>query len=140
LRLWWCERLGIPWTPHPWEALAEWRWGPSASDPEPGIVIDRPDPARRRLALESSGTGPGDAFEGDPEEWGSRSAGGEPIPDPGPDPDAPYPPAWFAPDELPDFDDPRNLVPTHLVRESTGPEERAAIRAEAAGVDQPIEL
>jgi hypothetical protein len=35
----------------PWDELALWRWGPE-SEPA-GIIIDRPDPARRRLALES---------------------------------------------------------------------------------------
>jgi TubC N-terminal docking domain len=67
----------------PWDELALWRWGTApdpepgidpasprnqtlnqtwgpAPDTEPGIIIDRPDPARRRLALE--------ALDDDPEE------------------------------------------------------------------------
>ena len=46
-----------------WPVLARRRWGLSIGSIVPGIVIDRPDPARRRLALESLGTGPGDAHE-----------------------------------------------------------------------------
>ena len=46
--------------PARWEDLARQRWGPAVGDPEPGIIIDRPDPARRRLALEALGDGPGD--------------------------------------------------------------------------------
>jgi hypothetical protein len=85
---WWSDRLGGNEAPplFSWPELAGLRWGPApdfepginpanprnqslnqtggvAPDPEPGIVIDRPDPARRRLALEALGTGPGDASE-----------------------------------------------------------------------------
>jgi CHC2 zinc finger/Toprim-like len=40
LRQWWTDRLGVPWTPYPWRHLAEQRWGPVATDPTPGIVIE----------------------------------------------------------------------------------------------------
>ena len=53
LRRWWADHLGVPFPPYSWEALAGRRWGPAVGDPEPGIVIDVPDPARRRPALES---------------------------------------------------------------------------------------
>ena len=49
--------------PYSWDHLAGMRWGPAAADPTPGIIIDEPDPARRRLALESQETGVGDAWE-----------------------------------------------------------------------------
>jgi hypothetical protein len=67
LRRWWTDRLeGIEAPPlFTWPELAAQRWGPAANDPEPGIVIDQPDPERRQLAWASLGTGPGDAFEGD---------------------------------------------------------------------------
>ena len=60
LRRWWTDRLGgNEATPlFTWDDLACWRWGPAIGDPEPGIIIDRPDPARRRLALEALGDGP----------------------------------------------------------------------------------
>ena len=51
-------RLGVAFPPYSWDDLAGWRWGPAIGDPEPGIIIDRPDPARRRLALEALGDGP----------------------------------------------------------------------------------
>jgi hypothetical protein len=47
-----------------WPTLAAQRWGPAVGDPTPGLVVDQPDPIRRRAALESLGSGPGDAFEG----------------------------------------------------------------------------
>ncbi len=55
LSRWWSDRLGGDEAPplFAWDDLAGRRWGPAADDPEPGIVIDRPDPDRRRLALES---------------------------------------------------------------------------------------
>jgi hypothetical protein len=34
-----------------WEALSALRWGPAIGDPEPGLVIDRPDRDRMRAAL-----------------------------------------------------------------------------------------
>jgi DNA polymerase family A len=37
-----------------WEQLARWRWGPARADPEGGIVIDRPDPARMLAALKAA--------------------------------------------------------------------------------------
>ena len=43
LRLWWSDYLGVRFPPYSREALAGWRWGPAAADPEPGIVIDRPE-------------------------------------------------------------------------------------------------
>jgi len=46
-RLWWSGRLGVPFPPFSWDDLAGMRWGPATGDPEPGIVIDRPDPIRR---------------------------------------------------------------------------------------------
>jgi hypothetical protein len=54
LRRWWADRLGIPWRPFGWKALADWRWGPNP-DPGPGIILDLPEPSRdepreRRLA------------------------------------------------------------------------------------------
>ena len=52
LRRFWSDHL------FPWRVLARQRWGPAVGDPEPGIIIDRPDPARRRLALEALGDGP----------------------------------------------------------------------------------
>src|SRR5205807_931796 len=66
LRRWWSDRFGGNEAPPPftWPELAGWRWG-SAPGTEPGIIIDRPDPARRRRALEALGAGPGDAFEAD---------------------------------------------------------------------------
>jgi hypothetical protein len=66
LRRWWSDRLRGREAPplFTWPELAGSRWGP-APDPEPGIIIDRPDPARRRRALEALGAGPGDAFEAD---------------------------------------------------------------------------
>jgi TubC N-terminal docking domain len=50
--------------PADWPVLSAKRWGPSSDDPSPGLVIDQPDPIRRRQALEALGTGPGDAYEG----------------------------------------------------------------------------
>ncbi len=51
----WSPKMGA--TPH----LAVHRSG----DPfVPGLVVDAPDPVRRRVAWESLGTGPGDSFEG----------------------------------------------------------------------------
>jgi len=44
LRRWWSDFLGLPFPPYPWDDLAGWRWGP-APDPEPGILVDRPDAA-----------------------------------------------------------------------------------------------
>lgn len=63
LRRWWTDRLGDHEAPplFTWDELIRW----PGLDPGPGIVVDRPDPERRRLALEALGTGPGDAFEGD---------------------------------------------------------------------------
>jgi hypothetical protein len=44
LRRWWSDRLGGGETPalFSWDDLAGWRWGPTAADPSPGIVIDEP--------------------------------------------------------------------------------------------------
>jgi hypothetical protein len=53
LRRWWADYLGVPFLPYSWEALAGWRWGPAANDSEPGLIIDTPEPTRRRLALEA---------------------------------------------------------------------------------------
>jgi hypothetical protein len=61
LRLWWADRLGVPFPPYSWPTLAGWRWGPAAADSEPGIIIDRPDSARRQVVLERLGDGPSDA-------------------------------------------------------------------------------
>jgi len=63
LRRWWTDRLGGIEAPDlfTWTELAAWRWGPF--DSLPGIIIDQPDPERRRIALASLGTGPGDAHE-----------------------------------------------------------------------------
>jgi hypothetical protein len=58
LRSWWADRLGVPFPPYPWNALAGWRWGPAAADPEPGILIDRQDPTRSRLVPETIASGP----------------------------------------------------------------------------------
>lgn len=41
-----------------WAERSTWRWGPATGDPTPGIVIDRPDPARRRAALEIAADDP----------------------------------------------------------------------------------
>jgi hypothetical protein len=38
--------------PTDWSTLAAQRWGPGLADPSPGLIVDVPDPARRRLALE----------------------------------------------------------------------------------------
>jgi hypothetical protein len=37
-----------------WNGLATWRWGPARDDSSPGIIIDRPDPARYHAALQSA--------------------------------------------------------------------------------------
>jgi hypothetical protein len=37
-----------------WAELSTCRWGPVAADPTPGIIIDRPDPARRVAAFEAA--------------------------------------------------------------------------------------
>ena len=65
LRRWWTDRLGGIANPEafPWHDLAALRWGPGIDDPEPGIIIDQPDRTRLRVAFESLGIGPGDAFE-----------------------------------------------------------------------------
>jgi hypothetical protein len=51
LRRWWSDRLGGIEPPplYTWPELVRM----PGLDPEPGIIIDRPDPARRRLALEA---------------------------------------------------------------------------------------
>jgi hypothetical protein len=48
LRRWWSDRLGGTEAPplFSWDELAGWRWGPSADDPTPGIIIDRPSRGR----------------------------------------------------------------------------------------------
>jgi hypothetical protein len=40
-----------------WEELARWRWGPARADPEGGIVIDRPNRGRMRMALQAAARG-----------------------------------------------------------------------------------
>ena len=52
LRRWWGDRLAGIVAPDlfSWSELADQRWGPAVGDPEAGIVIDRPDSERRRLA------------------------------------------------------------------------------------------
>ncbi len=54
LARWWSDRLGGNVSPSlfSWPELAGMRWS-SAPDPEPGIIIDQPDPDRRQLALET---------------------------------------------------------------------------------------
>lgn len=61
LRRWWGAILaGDPSPPtFTWDELARWRWGPALDDPEPGIIIDRPDRARMMAALEILNGGPG---------------------------------------------------------------------------------
>ena len=56
LRRWWTDRLGGTETPalFTWDELATWRWGPARDDPSPGIIIDHPDPARCRAAIEAA--------------------------------------------------------------------------------------
>jgi hypothetical protein len=53
LRRWWTDRLGGTEAPplFTWPELAALRWGTSAADPSPGIVLDRPDRARMLAAL-----------------------------------------------------------------------------------------
>lgn len=34
-----------------WEELAKLRWGPAKDDPEPGIILDHPDPDHLQDAL-----------------------------------------------------------------------------------------
>src|SRR5271157_3796602 len=46
LRCWWLPRLGG--TEALWTHLAAQRWGPALNDPNPGIIIDRPEPERIR--------------------------------------------------------------------------------------------
>jgi hypothetical protein len=60
LRRWWGDRLGGVENPRlfTWEDLTTWRWGDDP-DPGPGIIVDHPDPARRRAALETLGAGRG---------------------------------------------------------------------------------
>ncbi len=61
LRRWWADRLAG--NLDPWADYAARFWGPGLDDPEPCIILDRPDPRRRQIALESLGTGPGDASQ-----------------------------------------------------------------------------
>src|SRR4051794_35649655 len=37
-----------------WAELTALRWGPAVGDPEPGIIIDRPDPARKLAAPQAA--------------------------------------------------------------------------------------
>ncbi|WP_435011765.1 toprim domain-containing protein [Tundrisphaera lichenicola] len=55
LRRWWASRLaGIGSPPaFSWPDLAALRWGSDEHDPEPGIIIDRPNPDLRMAALAS---------------------------------------------------------------------------------------
>jgi hypothetical protein len=57
LRRWWTDRLGGTEAPplFTWPELAAPRWGPSAADPSPGIVLDRPDRDRMQAALYAVG-------------------------------------------------------------------------------------
>ncbi len=53
LRRWWSDRLGGGAPPlFTWHELATWRWA-GADRSDNVLVIDRPDPARRRIALEA---------------------------------------------------------------------------------------
>jgi hypothetical protein len=56
LRRWWSDCLGGIAAPpmFAWDDLAGWRWGPTRDDSTPGIIIDRPDPARRQAAIEAA--------------------------------------------------------------------------------------
>ena len=65
LRRWWSDRLGGTVRPEafPWTELSARRWGPATNDPEPGIIIDHPDPDRRALALQSYVVRPADAID-----------------------------------------------------------------------------
>jgi len=42
---WWTDRLGGIEAPELfiWDELAAWRGGPARGDPNPGIIVDRPD-------------------------------------------------------------------------------------------------
>lgn len=59
LRRWWSDRLAGDEAPalFSWDELAALRWGPSADDPDPGIVHDRPDRGQMLVTLESRKTG-----------------------------------------------------------------------------------
>ncbi len=69
LRRWWTDRLAGKLAPPLFTRpeLAARRWAPAVPDSDPGVDLDRSDPDRRRLALESLGVGPGDAHETPPE-------------------------------------------------------------------------
>jgi len=54
------RRVGRP----GWDELSRQRWGLALDDDEPGIVVDAPDPARRRAALEAVAALGSDAAEG----------------------------------------------------------------------------
>jgi DNA primase len=56
LRRWWSDVLtGNERPPRfSWDELAALRWGPATDDPTPGIIVDRPDPARRQAAIEAA--------------------------------------------------------------------------------------
>ena len=53
-RRWWSDRLAGP--SHPFVLLGSWppNAGDRPDDPTPGIVINRPDPAHRRAAIEAA--------------------------------------------------------------------------------------
>jgi len=56
LRRWWSDRLEGLESPDlfTWTELASHRWGPAIDEPDPGIIIDQPEPDRRRIALSCS--------------------------------------------------------------------------------------
>lgn len=62
LRRWWSDRIAGAESPElfTWSDLSSWRWG---DDPGPGIVVDAPDRARMRDAVDLLPDGPGDANE-----------------------------------------------------------------------------
>jgi hypothetical protein len=55
LARWWRDRLAGTDAPElfTWDELSTWRWGDSIGDPEPGIVIDKPDRGRMLAALKA---------------------------------------------------------------------------------------
>jgi hypothetical protein len=60
LRRWWGDVLAGDPLPPPfsWEQLAAWRWRPAAGDPDPGVVVDRPDRTRMLAALRAAAADP----------------------------------------------------------------------------------
>ncbi len=60
LARWWTDRLGGTEAPElfTWPELSTWRWGGAVGDPEPGIVIDKPDRSRLSSVPEAAAGGP----------------------------------------------------------------------------------